>query len=135
MFMDKPGIREALRAFGRRLAGHGYDVILPDLYHRHGRMIGYGPADLAADPGAGDQLMSLLMSLTDEGIQNDLDAGAGGGGRRPAGRVAGAGRLHRLLPGGAGRVPHHDAPARPVQGGRDVASVVPWWTASPTRPT
>ena len=40
MFMDKPGIREALRVFGRRLAGNGYDVILPDLYHRHGRMIG-----------------------------------------------------------------------------------------------
>ena len=74
MFMDKPGIREALRAFGRRLAGHGYDVILPDLYHRHGRMIGYGPAELAANAGAADQLMSLMMSLTDEGIQNDLDA-------------------------------------------------------------
>ena len=74
MFMDKPGIREALRAFGRRLAGHGYDVILPDLYHRHGRMIGYGPKELAANPAAGDQLMELLFSLTDEGIQNDLDA-------------------------------------------------------------
>ena len=74
MFMDKPGIREALHVFGRRLASNGYDVILPDLYHRHGRMIGYGPAELAANPGANDQLTSLMMSLTDEGIQNDLDA-------------------------------------------------------------
>ena len=86
MFMDKPGIREALRAFGRRLAANGYDVILPDLYHRHGRMIGYGPADLAVNPGANDQLMSLLMSLTDEGIQNDLDAALGAvAADRPAG--------------------------------------------------
>ena len=74
MFMDKPGIREALRAFGRRLAGRGYDVILPDLYHRHGRMIGYGPEEAADDPGAQDHMMTLLRSLTDEGIQNDLDA-------------------------------------------------------------
>ena len=74
MFMDKPGIREALHVFGRRLAGHGYDVILPDLYHRHGRMIGYGPAEAADNPGAQDHMMTLLRSLTDEGIQNDLDA-------------------------------------------------------------
>ncbi len=92
MLMDKPGIREALRAFGRRLAGNGYDVILPDLYHRHGRMIGYNPAELAADPGAQDQLTTLMMSLTDDGIQNDLDAAlAAVGADRPAGRVESAG--------------------------------------------
>ena len=92
MFMDKPGIREGLRVFGRRLAANGYDVILPDLYHRHGRMIGYGPAELAANPGAGDQLMSLLMSLTDEGIQNDLDAALGAvAADRPAASLESAG--------------------------------------------
>ena len=92
MFMDRPGIREALRAFGRRLAGHGYDVILPDLYHRHGRMIGYGPAESAADPGAQDQLTTLMRSLTDDGIQNDLDAALDAvGADRPAGSGASAG--------------------------------------------
>lgn len=92
MFMDKPGIREALGVFGRRLASHGYDVILPDLYHRHGRMIGYGPAEQAADPGAGDRMMSLLMSLTDEGIQNDLDAALEAvAAHRPAGSLKPAG--------------------------------------------
>ena len=92
MFMDKPGIREALHVFGRRLASHGYDVILPDLYHRHGRMIGYGPAELAANPGAADQLMSLLRSLTDEGIQNDLDAALDAvAADRPAGSAEPAG--------------------------------------------
>ncbi len=92
MFMDKPGIRDALRAFGRRLAGHGYDVILPDLYHRHGRMIGYGPAEAAADPGAQDHMMMLLRSLTDEGIQNDLDAALDAvAADRPAGSMEPAG--------------------------------------------
>ena len=92
MFMDKPGIREALHVFGRRLAGHGYDVILPDLYHRHGRMIGYGPAEAAADPGANDRMMELLRSLTDDGIQNDLDAALDAvAADRPAGSLAPAG--------------------------------------------
>ncbi len=92
MFMDKPGIREALHVFGRRLAGHGYDVILPDLYHRRGRMIGYGPAEAAADPGAQDHLMMLLRSLTDAGIQNDLDAALEAvAAERPAGSLEPAG--------------------------------------------
>ena len=92
MFMDKPGIREALHVFGRRLAGNGYDVILPDLYHRHGRMIGYGPAEAAADPGANDRMMELLRSLTDDGIQNDLDAALEAvAADRPAGSLAPAG--------------------------------------------
>lgn len=92
MFMDKPGIREALHVFGRRLAGNGYDVILPDLYHRHGRMIGYGPAEAAADPGANDRMMELLRSLTDDGIQNDLDAALDAvAADRPAGSLAPAG--------------------------------------------
>ena len=92
MLMDKPGIRDALRAFGCRLAANGYDVVLPDLYHRHGRMIGYGPAELAANPGAPDQLMTLMMSLTDDGIQNDLDAALEAvGADRPAGSMETAG--------------------------------------------
>ena len=74
MFMDRPGIRDALHGFARRLAGNGFDVILPDLYHRHGRMIGYGPTEMAADPGAPERLSGLMASLTDDGIQNDLDA-------------------------------------------------------------
>ena len=74
MFMDKPGIRDALHVFARRLARHGYDVILPDLYHRHGRMIGYDHAEAAADPGKAARLVQMMGSLTDDGIQNDLDA-------------------------------------------------------------
>ena len=92
MFMDRPGIRDALHVFGRRLAGNGYDVILPDLYHRHGRMIGYAPADMAADPDAPQRLSALMASLTDDGIQNDLDAALDAvAADRPAGSLESAG--------------------------------------------
>ena len=73
IFMDRPGIRDALHVFSRRLAGCGYEVIVPDLYHRHGQMIGYDP-DKAHEPGAQDHLTMLMASLTDDGIQHDLDA-------------------------------------------------------------
>ncbi|MGE0253359.1 MAG: dienelactone hydrolase family protein [Alphaproteobacteria bacterium] len=38
MYMDAPGIREELRDFARRIAGHGYAVLLPDLYWKLGRL-------------------------------------------------------------------------------------------------
>ncbi len=74
LFHDGPGMRAATHAFARRLASYGYDVAVPDLYHRHGRMIGFDPEDIAADPTARDKISAMLFSLTDEGIQNDLDA-------------------------------------------------------------
>ena len=49
-------------------------VAVPDLYHRHGRLIGFEPAEREADPTLVDRLWELLASLTDEGIQADLDA-------------------------------------------------------------
>ena len=50
VFMDGLGIRPALLAVGERLAGHGYFVLLPDLYYRSGP---YQPMDaraIFADP-------------------------------------------------------------------------------------
>jgi carboxymethylenebutenolidase len=74
MFHDGPGIRNATHAFAAKLAAEGYDVVVPHLYHRHGRLIGYAPAERAADPTLVDRLWELLRSLTDTGIQDDLDA-------------------------------------------------------------
>ncbi|MDE0268209.1 MAG: dienelactone hydrolase family protein [Acidimicrobiaceae bacterium] len=73
IFHDAPGIREAIHAFSQRLAGHGYDVFVPDLYHRHGRLIGFSSHDLATDPSAKPRMYELLAALTDDGIQQDLD--------------------------------------------------------------
>lgn len=75
MFHDGPGIRGATHTFAAKLAGAGYEVVIPDLYHRHGRMIGYEPAERAADPSITDRMMALVRSLTDDGIQADMDAG------------------------------------------------------------
>jgi carboxymethylenebutenolidase len=74
MFHDGPGVRSATHRFAVKLAAEGYDVAVPDLYHRHGRLIGFEPHERAADPTLVDRLWEMLRSLTDDGIQADLDA-------------------------------------------------------------
>ena len=74
MFHDGPGIRTATHEFAVKLAGHGFDVVVPDLYHRHGRLLGWDLPERKADPSIVDRLWELLGSLTDTGIQADLDA-------------------------------------------------------------
>ncbi len=75
IFHDAPAIRSALHTYAVDLAAEGYQVVIPDLYHRHGRMVGFEPSAVAADPDLQAQMGKLLYSLTDDGIQNDLDAG------------------------------------------------------------
>jgi carboxymethylenebutenolidase len=74
MFHDGPGVRQATHQFASKLAAEGYDVAVPDLYHRHGRLIGFEPHEREADPTLVDRLWAMLGSLTDDGIQDDLDA-------------------------------------------------------------
>jgi carboxymethylenebutenolidase len=74
MFHDGPGVRKATHQFAAKLAAEGYDVAVPDLYHRHGRLIGFEPREREADPTIVDRLWEMLRSLTDQGIQADLDA-------------------------------------------------------------
>ena len=72
-FHDGPGMRAATHDCSRRLAGEGYVVAVPDLYHRHGRMIGFMPEDVAADPDSMKTIWAMIKSITDDGIQADLD--------------------------------------------------------------
>ncbi len=72
VFHDGPGMRESNHEFNRRLAAEGYRVVMPDLYHRHGRMIGYMPHEATRETRA--HTMMMLQSLTDDGVQSDLDA-------------------------------------------------------------
>ena len=74
MFHDGPGIRNATHEFAAKLAAEGYEVAVPDLYHRQGRLIGYELHERETDPTLVDRLWELLRSLTDDGIQADLDA-------------------------------------------------------------
>ena len=71
-FMDAPGIRPSLKEFSHRLAAEGYRVVLPDLYHRGGRLLGWEPAEATDEDRA--HMLELFHSLTDAGIQADLDA-------------------------------------------------------------
>jgi carboxymethylenebutenolidase len=63
-YMDGLGIRPALLDMGRRLADHGYVVLLPDLYYRAGPYTPLSPKELFA---SGDLMAALapLMGSTD----------------------------------------------------------------------
>ena len=68
---DGPGIRTATHVFAEKLAAAGYEVIVPDLFHRVGRLIGFEPAERAADPAIVERLWAMIRGLTDDGIQTD----------------------------------------------------------------
>ncbi len=71
VFHDGPGMRGSNHDFNRRLAAEGYRVVMPDLYHRHGRMLGWESHEATDETRA--KAIEMLYSLTDEGIQSDLD--------------------------------------------------------------
>ncbi|MBD0420453.1 dienelactone hydrolase family protein [Streptomyces sp. TRM S81-3] len=77
MYPDGFGIRPVLREMARELAGHGYYVLVPNLFYRH------GPAPVAELPEhigeeARQQVMAELMPLleahTNERVLRDADA-------------------------------------------------------------
>ncbi|MEU2588529.1 dienelactone hydrolase family protein [Streptomyces avermitilis] len=77
MYADGFGIRPALREMARELAGHGYYVLVPNLFYRH------GPAPVIelpehigeeARPAVLAQLMPLIEAHTAERVLSDADA-------------------------------------------------------------
>ncbi|MFB7935831.1 dienelactone hydrolase family protein [Streptomyces sp. NPDC056049] len=77
MYTDGFGIRPALRELARELAGHGYYVLVPHLFHRH------GPAPVVELPAYIDEearaeifarLMPLIEAHTAERARSDADA-------------------------------------------------------------
>jgi carboxymethylenebutenolidase len=74
LYMDAFGPRPALDAMGERLAGHGYVVLIPDLFYRFGA---YGPLDAKtafSDPGTREKIMRMIQETTPE--KNRRDSGA-----------------------------------------------------------
>ncbi len=75
IFMDAPGIRPSLTHFAARLAEAGYEAAIPDLWHRHGRMIGFDPVDDAeANQANRLKIMEMLGTLDDGQVQMDRNA-------------------------------------------------------------
>lgn len=77
MYADGFGIRPVVREMARELAGHGYYVLVPNVFHRH------GPAPVIELPEhIGEEartaifarLMPMIQAHTDERILRDADA-------------------------------------------------------------
>lgn len=77
MYADGFGIRPVLREMARELAGHGYYVLVPNLFYRH------GPAPVIelpehigdeARPAVFAQLMPMIEAHTTERVLSDADA-------------------------------------------------------------
>ena len=70
VLMEGLGCREALCDVARRLAATGVYAMLPDLYYRAGPI-----APIERDePGEWDRMMSLVQSLSDDGVVRDAEA-------------------------------------------------------------
>ena len=65
-FMDGPGIRPALFEMAERMAGHGYFVLLPDMFYRSGPYEPMNVAKIFSDPELRQQLRDRFMSKIDQ---------------------------------------------------------------------
>lgn len=66
-YMDGLGLRQALFDMAGRLASHGYAVLLPNLYYRHGVS---APIDMMKDR---DRMMEMVQSVTNKGTMQDTE--------------------------------------------------------------
>jgi carboxymethylenebutenolidase len=64
IFMDAPAIRPALWDMGERLAGHGYFVLLPDLFWRAGPYAPINVKEVFADEAKRREAFGKLMGST-----------------------------------------------------------------------
>ncbi|MET9993251.1 dienelactone hydrolase family protein [Streptomyces mutabilis] len=77
MYADGFGIRPALCEMARELAGHGYYVLVPNLFYRHGTApVIELPAHIGEDarPAVFAQLMPMIEAHTTERVLRDADA-------------------------------------------------------------
>ncbi|MER7479161.1 dienelactone hydrolase family protein [Streptomyces sp. NPDC126510] len=77
MYMDGFGIRPVLREMARELAGHGYYVLVPNVFHRHGPApVIELPEHIGEDvrPALIGRLMPLIEAHTDARVLSDADA-------------------------------------------------------------
>jgi carboxymethylenebutenolidase len=73
-YMDGVGLRPALFGMGERLAGHGYLVLMPDLYYR----TPHEPFDIkrafGGDEAEKSRMIAMVRTVTHEKCNRDTDA-------------------------------------------------------------
>ncbi|GAA3290726.1 dienelactone hydrolase family protein [Streptomyces cinereospinus] len=77
LLMDAFGLRPQLKAMADRLAGAGYTVLVPNLFHRHGRApVAELPEfiDDASREGLFGQILPMMRDLTPERAMRDAGA-------------------------------------------------------------
>ncbi|MEW2611247.1 dienelactone hydrolase family protein [Streptomyces sp. NPDC047880] len=77
MYMDGFGIRPVLRDLARELAAHGYYVLVPNVFYRHGPApVVEVPAHIGEEsrPALLARLMPLIEAHTTERVLSDADA-------------------------------------------------------------
>jgi carboxymethylenebutenolidase len=78
LYMDAYGIRPAVEAHARRLAGHGYCVFVPNVFYRGGRspVIENIEVEIRSEDRAGlfAKLMPMIKALTPEAAIRDSQA-------------------------------------------------------------
>ncbi|MFF5575480.1 dienelactone hydrolase family protein [Streptomyces luteogriseus] len=77
VFMDAFGLRPQLRSMADRLAAEGYTVLVPNLFHRHGRAPLFGLPEFI-DPGARpemfERIVPVMQALTPDLAMRDVGA-------------------------------------------------------------
>jgi carboxymethylenebutenolidase len=74
LYMDGPGLRDALRAIADRLGAAGYRVLVPDLYHRLGRGIHFDAGQVFSDPAKLAEMRKLIGQMTMDDVMQDSRA-------------------------------------------------------------
>ncbi len=75
MLMDAPGVRPALHGMAARLAAAGYRVLLPNLYWRHTREVGFDRAAFSQDGNPErERIFNLARGYGHAEFRTDLPA-------------------------------------------------------------
>ncbi|MGV9723698.1 dienelactone hydrolase family protein [Nocardia beijingensis] len=77
VIQDGFGVRPSLRSLADRIAGHGYTVLLPNAYYRHGRAPVVELPDFidpAERPEIFQQVFPMIRELTPELLRSDVAA-------------------------------------------------------------